>query len=209
MIESINSRTLSNRQAKSIWMQSPVEVSRRIFSPCLSPNPSMCPTMHQTAEVRVNANRAFNQLAGSVKLERKKLCKSGGYIFKTLLNKSAILFPYIQITIRINFPFPETMLILKGAFMINQNTEDVLRLEWCLPSKLCYGKQVNWIKVDARSIRYCISLKGIIIHLGGSNEMFMKPSPILGHKFKASSHKIEVWILMRNLTLKPTPKHRR
>ena len=86
--------TLSNRQAKSMWTQSPVDMSISIFSPCLSPRPNMCPTMHQTAVVLVNANLAFSQAAGSVNVDKKKLCSNGGNSLRTLFIKSAILRPY-------------------------------------------------------------------------------------------------------------------
>lgn len=43
--------TLLNRQLKSTWMQSPLVESNRIFSPCLSPNPRIYPTMDITAAV--------------------------------------------------------------------------------------------------------------------------------------------------------------
>ena len=42
----------------------------RMFSPCRSPRPTMCPTMHHTAVVRVYASRALSQAAGSPHLPR-------------------------------------------------------------------------------------------------------------------------------------------
>jgi len=47
--------------------------------------------MLHTAEVRVKATRALCQLAGSVKLVRKKPCSRGGNMSSTLLIKGAIL----------------------------------------------------------------------------------------------------------------------
>ena len=77
-----------------MWTQSPVDMSIKMFSPCLSPRPNMCPTMHQTAVVLVKANLAFSQAAGSVNVDKKKLCSNGGNSLRTLFIKSAILRPY-------------------------------------------------------------------------------------------------------------------
>lgn len=50
--------TLSNRKAKSTCTQSPVVASSRMFSPCRSPRPTICPTMDHTAVELVNVSRA-------------------------------------------------------------------------------------------------------------------------------------------------------
>lgn len=77
--------TLSKRQLKSTCTQSPVDRSISRFSPCRSPRPRMCPTMDQTAVVRVNLKRALDQCDGVEKLLRNHLCRTGGNISVTLI----------------------------------------------------------------------------------------------------------------------------
>ena len=82
--------TRSNKKAKSTWTASPVVASSRMFSPCLSPRPTMCPTMDHTAVVLVKASRAVCQVAGSGKRARNQRCSTGGYNARQLVQELAL-----------------------------------------------------------------------------------------------------------------------
>mmetsp|Transcript_4253 Transcript_4253/g.18055 ORF Transcript_4253/g.18055 Transcript_4253/m.18055 type:complete len:572 (-) Transcript_4253:52-1767(-) len=78
-----SSSPLSKRHEKSTCTQSPLSWSSRMFSPCLSPRPTTCPTMLHTAAVCANAVRAPCHAAGrSFHRFRNHRWNTGGNFFK-------------------------------------------------------------------------------------------------------------------------------
>ncbi len=76
-----------------IYSNLPVAVWIMMLSPCLSPRPSMCPTIAHAAALRVKASRAASQLPGSGKRESSQRERRGGRLRRTLSSNSARRLP--------------------------------------------------------------------------------------------------------------------